>query len=125
MSPATEIAKLLTSKGFQPTYYASEPPTPDDVITVYDSVGVAPLHVEMEVRRPGIQVRVRDRSYDAGYARQVSVMNELLSWVGEEGQSLVFTGLEMSGDVYSLGRDENNRSILVANYQVICYPKGD
>lgn len=95
----------------------AEPGLPDNCITIYDTGGQEPDTDEVDLLRPSFQVRVRCRSYLEGISKQ-GVIRDLLS---TPATTLIsgYIALWLTSDVQSIGRDDNGRHILVANYRAI------
>lgn len=80
-SPADVVAQLLidlglgtdpTESGDWPVFVSEEPDTPDDVITIYDTVGTREgrSQIDGEVQEhEGIQIRIRSTDYDTGHRK--------------------------------------------------------
>lgn len=136
MSPAYEIARWLQTLGLGiwggsgdwSLHVAREPDAPANVVTLYDTAGLAPLVRDGgEMRQPGLQVRVRAVDYLKGKERQEQIRDVLtLPEAASEGTTIertIGTGryvtIDPVADILSLGRDENDRHIFVANYQLI------
>ena len=91
-SPADVLRRLLIDLGYGsepatefenlpwPIYVGSEPPTPDNCITLYDTGGTGyGFHMIDGERQEkhGIQVRIRAVTYDVGYTKACSLANAL------------------------------------------------
>lgn len=126
MTPALDVAKYLAASGagvFAGTGSEQwsinaflEPPSPDKTITVYDTGGAGPDTDEMDWQRPAFQVRVRCKVYKDGYAKQQAVRDLLLLVAPIVMETSTFIGINMTTDILSIGRDDNNRFLLTANY---------
>jgi hypothetical protein len=127
-SPAHDIAVQLNSLsqgqfppagGTWPVYVNLEPATPDNVITIYDTGGPGPDTNEMDVASPTFQVRVRAALAVDAYDKQAAIKAALLAARDYAGASSILHAFYvMESDVLSLGTDDNNRHIRVANYHV-------
>jgi minor capsid protein len=135
-SPAVELAQFLDSEGIVDDFggdgpfsvhVSREPDQPDDVVTLYDTGGGDPASLDgIELRRPTIQVRVRARDYEAAYEQQAAIFEKLAQpHAVDDGEPLERTigsarylSVNLIADILSLGRDENDRHRLVANYQI-------
>lgn len=101
-------------------HVGGEPAEPANVITFYDVGGGEPDTDEQDVTQPSIQVRVRSKDYSEAYAKQELIRDILI----RPGLSPViiaetsrFTGVMMTSDFLSLGKDENNLNLWTANYR--------
>lgn len=126
-SPSHEIALHLASVGVGTfggsspwsIYFASEPASPDDTITVYDTPGGEPDTDELDLFRPAFQIRVRSANYAEAYAKH-STIREILTLPDTiTAETSIFIGIEMSTDVAGIGTDDNDRHLLVANYRAM------
>lgn len=138
-SPAYTLAKHLEDQGIG-TFASdsgwaisvgTQPASPDDAITLYDTPGRSPLlYGDTEdgsagYQRPSLQVRGRSRDYNALYAKMGDIRKALHavvhSYLGETTTRTLFVGVWQTSDTNSLGQDDNNRFQLVANYQMTIY----
>lgn len=122
-SPAKDIATHLASLGFGTVgtniFYAEEPATPNNVITVYDtgSYGQEPVQ-DIRLYSPSIQVRVRNMDYDTGYTLQLALVDALILPITFENYGSRYIGIWSMGDIISIGRDANSRYLLTSNYRI-------
>ena len=127
MSPAFDLATKLQTLGFGTIAAESgvsiavstEPDAPDECITVYDTGGAGPDTHEMDLLRPTIQVRVRARTYAAGYARMRAIQIALIAILSETLDTYKFIMVQPISDILAIGRDENDRFHLTSNYQLL------
>lgn len=98
-------------------FVGEEPALPDNTITLYDAGGGEPF-VDIDLRQPVVQVRVRSRTYMSAYAKQVEVMRILGALVQEAYLESYFIGVWQTTDVFPLGRDDNDRVRLTVTYRV-------
>ena len=122
MSPAHELALYLESEGVgtfaQDIHVSREPAAPDNVVTIYDTGGSAPANYDIELRQPTIQVRVRNTSYPNAVAKQEEIFAILNAIKTQVIEGSTYLGVWMTTDILSIGRDDNDRHLLTANYQV-------
>lgn len=126
MSPAHELALYLESQGVGvfggntdwSLHVSREPASPDNVITLYDTPGSAPANYGIQLRQPSIQVRVRAANYAAGMTKQEEIFSLLNQIQTEEIGGSIYLGVYLTTDFQSIGRDDNDRHLLTANYQV-------
>lgn len=95
-----------------------EASTPDDAITVYDTGGSAPVLFDEGLKAPTIQVRVRSYDYAGAYTKQEEAFDALTAIKGKDLGNHRYVGVWLTSDIIHAGRDENDRHILTANYQV-------
>lgn len=98
------------------THVASEPDSPANTITIYDTAGGEPDTDELNHFRPTFQVRVRGASFEEAYARQEAIKSALITFAGDTATSR-FILIVMASDIASLGRDTKGNHRLVANYR--------
>lgn len=130
MSPAHDIALYLESIGLgtfgDDIHVSREPVTPEFATTLYDTGGNAPTLINEQLRNPTIQVRVRSNNYPQAYARQEAINAALaVDRTSFETDDYRYVGVWMTSDVISIGRDDNDRHLLTANYEIKRHPKGD
>lgn len=126
-STAYEVALFLASQGVGTLGgdtgwcigVGREPITPETAVTVYDTGGEDPDTDEQDLLRPTFQVRVRSSSYLNAYDKQEEIRDLLLPPSRFVMGSSLYVGVWMSSDVLSIGQDDNDRHLLVANYRAI------
>lgn len=94
-----------------------EPAAPNDVVTIYDTGGGDPFS-EIELYDTTIQIRVRNVSYESAYALHDTIRRALIAPTSFEINGTKYIGVWNVGDIISLGKDQNNRSILTTNYRI-------
>jgi hypothetical protein len=139
-SPADIIRQLLldlsigvSNQNSQWSVFISgEPDLPDEVITVYDTLGIelGRSMVTGDVyQTPGIQIRVRSRDHKTGWLKCDSIRHRLskeVNWatvtIGGK-QYRVHAAVRMGG-VLSIGTDSPNtkRRVFTLNFQVSIRP---
>lgn len=125
-SPAHDIAAFLAGQGigtFAGTadwgiYVSKEPAAPDNCITVYDTPGFEP-DPDNGVFYPAVQVRVRGNGYQEVYARSEAARDELIIPKGFTQGGTRYVGVWQQGSIESLGYDDNDRAVLVMNFNII------
>ncbi len=125
-TPAHETATYLTAQGVTAAvggsaqwsaYIGREPLTPDDVVTCYDTGGpVGPL---IDLRRPSVQVRVRSDDYDAGWQKINEAHETLVAATRTAVTDGFVLGWFASSDVTFIGRDDMDRPIFTANFEML------
>jgi len=123
-SPAHDVALYLASVGVGPFASAAdwainvgaEPNSPDRTITLYDVGGGDADTDELDVFVNYIQVRTRG-AYAEAYAKQRAIRQFLIHPMKINADTSIFTAIDLTSDVGSLGMDNNNRFILTANYR--------
>ena len=118
----TEISAYLKSQGIgtpgTDIFLGLMPDQPDNCIALFEYAGSPPdLHWSGEY--PGLQVRVRNKSYAAGRAKIEEVVKEL-----HGAHELTLNGtryllIKARGSPEVLKRDNNNRVELFVNFEII------
>ena len=118
----TEIGAYLATKNVGAVgtdiFLGLMPDQPDNCIALFEYAGSPPdLHWEGEY--PGLQVRVRNKSYAAGRAKIEEVVTEL-----HGAHELTLNGtryllIKARGSPEVLKRDNNNRVELFVNFEII------
>lgn len=106
--------------GLWPVFVSSEPSAgPEEVITTYDTGGVDPLHSEVGLRRPTVQVRVRSRHYSSGWSKANSIFETLSTTYNQTYDSGRVVGFIPRGDVLYIGRDAKELRLFSVNFELI------
>lgn len=124
-SPARDIVDYIVAQSLGTlgaasgwgVYLAKEPTAPNTTITVYDTGGFNP-DIETGGYRPTVQVRVRAHDYVTAYAKAAAIQAALLAPKGFTQGGTHYVGVWQEGDITTLGYDENDRILLVANYSI-------
>jgi hypothetical protein len=94
------------------------PDQPDDCIALYEYAGSPPdLHWNGEY--PGLQVRVRNKSYAAGRTKISEVMAALHGLHEQTLSDTRYLLIKARGSPEILKRDNNNRVELFVNFEII------
>jgi len=125
LSPAHLLALYLAANG-QGTFGGSskwsinvsrEPVAPAEAVTLYDTGGDGPDTDELDLLNSTFQVRVRSGNYAEAYAKQEAIRDLLILPAPIVQGTAEFIGIVMTSDILAIGRDENDRHILTANYR--------
>lgn len=128
-SPAHDVAVYLADQGVG-TFggnlgwsinVSREPDKPDRCVTLYDTGG-AEAFAEIKLFTPSFQVRVRAETggYAAAYDKQAEIRDLLIDLQNTElgvSNETYYLGIWLEGEIISVGRDDNDRHILTANYR--------
>jgi hypothetical protein len=108
-----------------PVFVAGEPPTPDNVVTVYNTLGKDEGRSQVDGERQehhGIQVRIRGATHDIGYRKARAIATALDRSVYQEGVdidefSYLVHCVSRTGDVLDLGSEtpESKRQVFTIN----------
>lgn len=133
-TPAVELAQFLADNGIGQrggntqwsVHVSREPAAPDDVVTLYDTGGGEPPSIDTNLRDFVLQVRVRSADYVQGMARHQLIFDLFAQPnAAALGQALErniglhrYVGIWVAGEVTHIGRDENDRFLITANYEL-------
>lgn len=124
-SPAHDIALELQGQGFG-TFGADsgwsiavsqEPSEPPTAITLYDTDSPSEYE-DLGFTQARFQVRVRGPSYVDAYAKQQTIRGWLVTATNFDRSDYRYMGIDLLGQINSIGRDDDNRYILTANYRL-------
>lgn len=124
-SPAHDIALELQDQGIG-TFGADsgwcisasqEPSEPATAVTIYDTDSPSEYE-DLGFTQSRLQVRVRGPSYVGAYSKQEAIRNWLVTATNFNRSGYLYMGIDMLGQINSIGRDENNRYLLTANYRL-------
>lgn len=123
-SPAGDIADYLEIQGVGTVgtniFAHLEPNKPNTCVTVLDTTGLQPLEIGENLRQPGIQIRVRAVDYESAYSLHNTIVRLLCVDVTEfSSASHRYVGCWQQGDIFNLGRDQNDRFVTTSNYLLI------
>jgi minor capsid protein len=99
------------------------PASPDTAITVYDTGGEGPDTDQLDIEQPTIQVRVRSGRSSSAYVdahikqRAIRALLHAIRGVVISGSR--YAAVVMTSEILVIGRDENDRFLMVANYRVM------
>lgn len=118
-----DIASYLQQQGIAGVYKGFMPDKPDNCVVLFEYAG-EPMEMTMGsedavLERPGLQVRVRDKSYSAGRARIQAVVDALHGLANEVLGDRRYLLIRANQSPESLGLDANNRSEFVCNFSVL------
>ncbi len=127
-SAAVDTASYLASQGAGTfggltgwaVYVAKEPTLPDSTITVYDTAGFLP-DPDNGVFMPGIQIRIRDSAndYRTAYSKAEEVRDILIYPTDVVLGGTTYIGWFQQGSIEQIGFDDNDRVIVVLNFNII------
>lgn len=97
----------------------SEPDSPDNAVTIYDTGSSRPSELEMTWEYPTVQVRVRRRmgKYLEGKTKALALMNTLHGYVGAVG-SVQYALIKVVNGPIPLGDDDKGRPRWTFNLEI-------
>jgi hypothetical protein len=125
-APSQDIKDMLVSSaaGLDVTFatdlfVSTMPESPDQCVAIYDSPGFPP-EPNYEYYYPGVQIRVRgdQGGYRAAWTLAESIRDVLKAVHDETWNSTKYVQIWCSGEIYSLGQDENNRPLFSMNFSI-------
>lgn len=123
--PSRDIAALLQAAGIgtfaTDIFVAVEPAAPDACLTVYDTSG-ASAWPDVTMYESTFQLRARSPSYPDAYAKLAAARDALILPTTVVVNSARYVGIWLVNEPGSLGRDDNNRHRLVANFRLLRQP---
>jgi len=124
-NPAKDIRATLVTDGVTtPIYISSEPANPDVVITIYNYQGDAP-NPKFLLDFPQLQVRSRANDYETAYNNLLEVYDLLIGRPAFTVSTTRYTGILANTNIFEIGRDDNERRILAANFRLFVEPASD
>lgn len=121
MTPAQDVARFIEIAGHgvvaSTIFVGLEPEAPANCVTVYDTGGGEVETDEVDVFNPSFQVRVRHKSYQAGYTLAAAIRDSLLGLLQAANAGRTYYGVAVTADVACLMKDEKDRHVFVASYR--------
>ena len=121
---ARDIADMLDGSGKYTygtdVFVSKEPTKPSNVITIYDTGGGIDMQLDpaYQYQRTSVQIRIRNISYTEASATAYNVIDILKSIVHETWNDTVYMFIDHVNGPTMLEYDENNRAILVLNFNI-------
>jgi len=97
-------------------FKASMPKTPNDCVCLFDTGGVPKEQYGYE--KPNLQVLLRNKDYDEGYAALRDIKYFLDEKNGETWNSTKYIIIRTRSDILYLGQDDKNRYQWSLNFQI-------
>lgn len=121
-----DIVDMLEASGLGLVYKknifrAKEPTSPPIVVTVYDTPSFEPertLDNNQWYYRSSVQVRIRHTGYTLGMALAWNILESLHSQANTVWNGTLYTVIQAVGEPASIAWDENNRVIIVINFNL-------
>lgn len=123
-APIVDVKQILVDNLISSSiiFLSSEPDKPDTVITLYDTGGEPP-NPKWLLDFPSIQIRSRAKSYATAYANIINARDILLGKDKLTVNSTKYIGFVASGDIMMMPRDDEDRNILVVNFNITREPE--
>ena len=102
-------------------FISKEPTTPDDCVTVYDTPSFPPdltLNKDERYYTSSVQVRIRNNSYLTGMDLARNIMELLHGRANETWNGALYTVITATGEPAPLPYDENDRAIIIINFNL-------
>ena len=122
MSVIDDVKTLIT--GIESNIYlGSIPDEPDTCVAIYQSQGLSSLNDldKIRIRQQGVQIRVRDTSYESGYTRAENIVSAISLRSNETINNNNYLAIVQIGDILPLGVDDRNRVEFSINFQLQKY----
>ena len=126
-SPSEDIKNFLVNAGLGLTFASNlfigkEPATPDNCVTIFDTPGASPevfYDKTQNLDYPAIQIRVRNKSYIAGW----NLINNIKEVLHNIGNTIIgdseYLLIQCSQEPALLEWDDSNRVKLVISFDLI------
>lgn len=122
-TPAYDTALFLGANGYVVggandwcVNVAAEPPAPSNTITLYDLSGGTPDTDQLDLLNVRVQMRIKAIDYLAGYAKAEAIRDLLILVAPQVMNGKTYVGIELESDIWSLGRNDQNQYLIVANF---------
>lgn len=126
-SPAYDLALFLVDQGIGDFGGSNDwcinvsglPEAPVNAVSLQDTPGFPPLHYNLQIKRPSLQVVIRGLNYLETYSRIDSINTLLLNNFDYRTDQFVYVGADSISDVENIGKDEKGYFLFSANYTLI------
>lgn len=116
-----DIADYLSTGGMGTVYKDFMPTTPDTVVTIYGTGGIAPTHTMKAphvLEQPRIQVSARSASLLTAHQTAKGAYELLSGLRNRTINGVLYHWVEAVQEPFLLGRDENARFTVACNYDI-------
>lgn len=116
-----DLSDYLSTGGMGTVYKDYSPTTPDTVVTIYGTGGIAPTYTMRAphvLEQPRIQVASRSASLLTAHQNAKSVYELLSGLRNRTINGVLYHWVEAVQEPFLLGRDENARFTVACNYDV-------
>jgi hypothetical protein len=128
-SPAHDIVDILAGVSSlaltngTDLFTNSEPASPNDCVTVYDTNHPAMLvtmnpDTDKKLENLSVQVRVRDAKSDEAWVMVNDIKNELHGKIRETINGAIYHAIWHASGPFPLERDDKNRTIYTMNFEL-------
>ena len=101
-------------------FIGSEPTTPDNCATIFDTFGGKPDLTlnDKGLENPAVQIRVRNNSYLSGWSVVQGIADTLHARAQEIWNGTLYSVIYISSGPAMLNLDENNRVRFIVNFNI-------
>lgn len=124
MALLDDISAHLQTQGITgPIHKGFYPDQPDDLVSLFEYAG-EPMELTMSdndpvLERPGLQVRVRSKTYPTGRTKIGEIVAILHGLANKTLSGTRYLLIKANQSPESMGLDQNNRSEFVVNFSVL------
>ena len=124
LPPSYDIRDILVTVDSvsTPIYIDREPVSPDECITIYNSGSWQASNPKYLVNYPSIQIRSRANTATLAYNNLLEVFDHILGRAALTRNTTRYVGFYSETDIFELGRDDNNRALYAANFNLVTEP---
>lgn len=100
-------------------FISKEPAKPADCVTIYDTPSLPPedtLATDETMYNSSVQIRVRNKAFQTGMALARDIMDVLHGRAHETWNTTIYEVIRATGEPAQIGRDENDRVLIVINF---------
>lgn len=129
----TGVVSAPNTNKVWPAFYNRMPENPDNAVAIYDTTGRMDGR-EMPTKRvashPGIQVRIRAKSYDVAAEQGFAIVRKLdeilratvtITETGQPNKQYLLNNVQRTSDLIPIGREESGMRELITVNGVITY----
>ena len=128
-APAKDMRDILVAAGVGQSggeaawgiFYPNEPSVPHECVTIRDTGGQSPEYLldGTTHANPSVQIRVRARDYDAGFAKCKEIEAALGGRAPETANGTPYAGFWQTGSTNHIGADAQERPIFTLNFRLV------
>ena len=101
-------------------FIAQEPIKPNNCVPIFDTMGSTPDYTldQKSIFNPSVQIRVRNISYETGWALIQAIADTLHVRAQETWNGTLYSVIAISSGPFMLQWDKNDRVILIVNFNI-------